>query len=128
MRFIKEDVLNGMAIERQDAIDRCYRLGKQFISHFHKIYKEGKNSLDFNHHCQEMQTWLDSCRDIRLKATNRLVTPSNLIDWFFTATGNIDEDNGFDSYEEIDAYNEFMLALAAHRESKVFDIASKIMY
>ena len=57
-----------------------------------------------------------------------MLTPSNLIDWFFTAAGNIDEYNGFYTYEEIDAYNEFMLALAANKDSNVYVVAMNVLY
>ena len=116
-----------MAVEQMKAIDICYSLGKRFIGHFHKLYKEGKNSESFSHHCQEMQAWLAKCRGLTLKSTKRPLTPCDLIDWFFTATGSIDENNGFYSYDEIDAYNSFMLALAANRDLKVIDAANQVL-
>lgn len=128
MKLIQESTLNEMAIPLNVAIDKCQELGTQFIEHFHKLFSEGKDSSSFCHHCKEMQGWLNKCRLIKLKTTNRHLTPANLIDWFFTATGSIDKDNGFNTYEEIDAYNEFMLALAANRESKVIDVAKQIIY
>lgn len=120
--------LNEMAMSRMDAMDKCIDLGRQFIEHFHKVYAEGKNSKDFVHHCTEMQSWLNYVRSIKLKTTNRYLTPSDLIDWFFTAGECIDADNGFDTYEEIDLYNEFFLALAANKDCKVINIATKLLY
>lgn len=127
MKIIKETTINEMAMDQMKAIDSCYSLGKKFIFHFHKIYKEGKDSPCFKHHCIEMQAWLDKCREFILKSTKRPLTPCDLIDWFFTATGSIDENNGFNSYEEIDVYNDFMLKLASDRKSKVIDVANKIL-
>jgi len=101
--------------------------GKKFIEHFHKIYNEGKTSENFNHHCAEMQCWLDKCRKIKLKSNNKYLTPVNLIDWFFTAGAGIDEDNGFTDYAEIDTYNEFILALAANKDVKVKNVLQEIL-
>lgn len=120
--------LNERAFSRMDAMDKCIDLGKQFIDHFHKIYEEGKNSKDFVHHCTEMQAWLNYVRSIKLKTTKRYLTPSDLIDWFFTAGECIDADNGFDTYEEVDLYNEFFLALAANKDCKVINVATKLLY
>ena len=125
---MKFRVLDEMAHDRADIMIKCQSLGELFIEHFHKLYSEGKDSSDFVHHCHEMQVWLDKGRKLKLKSTGRVLTPSSLIDWFFTAAGNIDEDNGFYTYEEIDAYNEFMLALAANKESNVYDVAMNVLY
>lgn len=116
-----------MAVERQDAIERCYTLGKRFIEHFHKIYKEGSDSDLFSHHCKEMQAWLNRCRSITLKSTNRPITTIELIDWFFTATGNIDEANGFKTQREIEVYNEFVSKLTVDREKSVISAAREVL-
>jgi len=120
-------VLKEMAIERADAIEICLSLGKKFIEHFHKLYAEGKNSPDFNHHCAEMQAWYDKCRILTLKNTKRMISSSNLIDWFFEAGGSIDENNGFTSYDEASAYEEFMLALLANRGLTVKFVAEQVI-
>lgn len=126
-------VLKEMAIERADAIEICLSLGKKFIEHFHKLYNEGKNSPDFNHHCAEMQAWYDKCRILTLKNTKRknttrMISSSNLLDWFFEAGGSIDESNGFDSYEESSVYEDFMLALLANKGTTVKSVAEQILY
>ena len=120
-------VATEQAQRRADAIITCMDLGDLFIQHFHKIYKEGKSSASFSHHCQEMQAWLDKCRKIKLQSTKKYVTSENLVDWFFTAGGLIDEDNGFYNYDEMDVYNSFMSALAANRDLKVIDIANQLL-
>lgn len=112
---------------RFDTIRTCMDLGGKFIEHFHKIYNEGKTSENFNHHRAEMQSWLDKCRKIKLKSTDKYLTPVNLIDWFFTARKGIDEDNGFTDYTEIDTYNEFILALAANKDIKVKNVLQQIL-
>lgn len=112
---------------RFDAIRTCMDLGGKFVEHFHKIYNEGKTSENFDYHCAEMQSWLDKCRKIKLKSTDKYLTPVNLIDWFFTAGRGIDEDNGFTDYTEIDTYNEFILALAANKDIKVKNVLQQIL-
>lgn len=112
--------LNEMAISKSEAMDKCLSLGKQFIEHYHKVYLEGPDSRDFQHHCHEMQTWYNSVRSIKLKNTNRGLTPVNLIDWFFTV-GAIPEDF-LDTDDEIDSYNKFIIELLHDSDSKISDI------
>lgn len=123
----KAPMVEDIIMTRFDTIRTCMDLGGKFIEHFHKIYNEGKTSENFNHHCAEMQSWLDKCRKIKLNSTNRNLTPVNLIDWFFTAGEGIDEDNGFTDYTEIDTYNEFILALAANKDIKVKNVLQQIL-
>lgn len=124
----KAPIVEDIIMTRFDTIRTCMDLGGKFIEHFHKIYNEGKTSENFNHHCAEMQSWLDKCRKLKLKSTNKYLTPVNLIDWFFTAGEGIDEDNGFTDYTEIDTYNEFILALAANKDIKVKNVLQQILY
>lgn len=116
------------AQRRADAIITCMDLGDLFIQHFHKLYKEGKSSNSFYHHCMEMQAWLDKCRKIKLQSTKKYLTSKNLIDWFFTAGGLVDVDNGFTDSNEIESYNNLIIKLATDRDSKVFDIAKSIIF
>lgn len=120
-------IATEQAQRRADAIITCMDLGDLFIQHFHKIFKEGKDSESFSHHCQEMQAWLDKCRKIKLQSTKKYVTPENLVDWFFTAGGLIDEDNGFTSIDEITTYNDLITKLSIDRNSKVFNIAKDVL-
>lgn len=120
--------LDELILSHMDAMDKCIDLGKQFIEHFHKVYAEGKNSKEFVHHCTEMQSQLDCVRSIKLNTTNCYLTPSKLIDWFFAAGGCIDADNGFDTYEEIYLYTDLFLALAANKDCKVINVATKLLY
>ena len=98
---LKEEYLAEMAMSRGAAIDVCMSLGKQFIEHFNKICKEGKLSRDFYHHCQEMQTWYNKVRGIKLRHTKRYIQPTNLYDWFFSCGADIED---FVSKENIDTY------------------------
>lgn len=111
---------------RGDAIDTCSSLGKLFIEHFPKIYSEGIEGKDFPHHCAEMQAWLDKCRAMRLRGSNRHLTQIEQIDWFFTACGAIDEENGFITEDEADAYNRFVILLAGNPIS-VKDAAERVL-
>lgn len=115
-----------MPTSRGDAIDVCSSLGKLFIEHFHKIYSEGIEGKDFPHHCAEMQAWLDKCRAMRLKGSNRHLTQIEQIDWFFTACGAIDEENGFITEDDADTYNRFVILLAGNPIS-VKDAAERVL-
>lgn len=110
-----------MAYERRDAIDRCASLGEKFIEHFHKVYSLGVEDRDFEHHCQEMQSWYDSVKDIVLKSSNRKLSNNQLIDWFFTKGSSTEY--LFKDEVEVDEYNEFIVNLLSNRRSgKVADL------
>ena len=126
-RRISKMTINEMAFSKSEAIDKCIELGEKFIQHFHKLYREGKNSDCFTHHCSEMQAWLDKCRRFKLKNTNDYLTPINLIDWFFTAGQCVDVDNGFNTDKEINTYNTIVIILAADRSINVEDIMKQIL-
>ena len=115
--------LNEMALSKSDAIDRCISLGNRFIEHFLKVIKEGKTHQDFLHHCQEMQAWYDSVRKIKLKLTNKALTKTNLIDWFFTA-GQVPED--FMDEDLVEIYETFYLRLLS-LDKKVVDILRDLL-
>ena len=103
-----------MAYKRAHAINICYDLGKQFSIHFIKICKEGKNSKDFIHHCTEMQGWWDKVNNIKLKENNKIISISNLNDWFFTL-GQDPED--FIPEEYMPVYSRLYLSLLSNREN-----------
>lgn len=84
MNFIKEDILNEMAISRSDAIDKCEELGIKFIEHFEKIIKEPKSS-SVNHWMNEMQRWLDRINKFVLTQNKKLIPTGDKINWFFNA-------------------------------------------
>ena len=113
-------------MEKKDIINRCKYLGNSFIYKFHKIYKEGNSYPNYLSLCQEMQIELDECRNMYLQ--DRLLTPCNLLDWFFTATKEVDESNGFCSYTEIDTYNSFIIVLASDRNSTVLETANRFIF
>ena len=112
-----EDFVKDMSMKRIDAIDRCYSLGKKFIEHFDKIYKN-PTSLDTNHHCDEMQSWYNQVRDITLKEDKKPLSKDCLIDWFFTATGNPDNFMSNPSREELNAYNDFTYNVLLNNDVK----------
>ena len=136
VEFIDKDInqelendINGIAYEmtydRPDAIDRCSSLGKRFVEHFTKVCKEGINSPDFKHHCQEMQSWWDDVKGIKLKDSKKPISISALNDWFFTL-GRDPED--FIPEEYIDFYTKLYLSLLSDRENaKVVDLLSGIL-
>lgn len=105
---LEEQSLNEMAYSRADAMERCYSLGKRFIEHFDKIYKE-PNSQAVNHWCSEMQSWYNNIRDITLKPNNKHLNRTQMRDWFYTFGS--DPTEYFDSLEENEVYEEFIDSL-----------------
>ena len=81
--------LQEMALRRRDAMNRTLDLASKFVEHFDKIY----NNIDsetINHWASEMQAWLNSVLNIKLKETNKPLTLEQKIDWFFTAGSGSD--------------------------------------
>lgn len=109
MKYILK--LSDMAYERQDAIDRCNSLGKKFIEHFDKIYKEPKSQA-VNHWCNEMQGWLNDARNIRLRQNKKPLNYTDLIDWFFVIGSS--SDALFNKEDEVDRYEEFLSKISKY--------------
>lgn len=106
MKFIKESILNEMAMERSDAINRCMELGKKFIEHFDKIMNN-KRSQSVNRWMNEMQGWFDQVDRIILKPKSKKILFTNLIDWFFTVGSSPEEYLN----KNIEEYNDFIIEL-----------------
>lgn len=98
--------VRDMALSRADAMDRCINLGKKFIEHFDKIYKEPKSQAH-NHWEGEMQNWLNSVKQIKLKSTNDIILNGDLRDWFFTAGANPQDFMKNPINEELKIYDNF---------------------
>jgi hypothetical protein len=98
--------ISDMALSRADAMDRCISLGKRFIEHFDKVYKE-PNSQARGHWSGEMQGWLNSVRQIKLKTTNDAILDGDLRDWFFTAGANPQDFMTSPTSEELKVYDKF---------------------
>ena len=108
-----------MAITRSEALDRCQELGKQFIIHFDKIYNE-PTSQARNHWESEMNTWWDKVKDITLKGNKKVLSFSNLHDWFFTACQNIEDFmTSEDKETEEEVYVNFIIKLHQNRDMNV---------
>lgn len=123
MRF---NALNEMAYDRSYVIDKCYSLGTQFIEHFKKTYKLGINDKDFKHHCQEMQTWYDTIKNIVLKYNNKKISNDQLVNWFFTAGSSVEVLFGND--EAGDIYDELIAELISNkRNNKVVNVLSELL-
>ena len=101
------DSVNDMTLSRRDAMDRCIGLGKQFISHFDKIYKN-KNSDDINHWIMEMNTFYKKVKEIKLKESNDEILSGDLRDWFFNAGANVKDFMKNSTYEEEKLYDNFV--------------------
>lgn len=76
--------ITEMAYDRSDAINRCAKVGKQFVNHFNKVMASGgMNDPDFIYHCDaEMASWLDDVRKIVLKYNHKRLNSEQLMDWF----------------------------------------------
>ena len=123
--LIKKEASYEMAYDRPDAIDRCSSLGKRFVEHFITTCKDGINSKDFKHRCQEMQSWWDDVKGIKLKESKKLISISALNDWFFTL-GRDPED--FIPEEYLSIYSLFYLSLLSDRDNaKVEDVLTKLL-
>ncbi len=104
-----------MAMTRQDVIERCISLGKNFIEHFHKVYT--MKSQNFVHHCREMQSWLDSINSIKFKSNLKSLSKTEKMDWFFTVGST--PDYFLKDDEEVSAYENFVVSLLANSELTV---------
>lgn len=115
---------------RPETVDYCIRLGNNFINEFHYLYNYN-TSLDnvlSELVIMKMQKQLDIVRSIQLEDTRKMLTPVNMIDWFFTAGASIDKDQGFNDDAEIDYYNEVILALAANRTLDVKSVIHQTLF
>lgn len=117
--------INEMAFHRSEAIDRCCTLGKKFTKHFEKIYMN-RDSESFNHWASEMQAWFNEVHDIVLKHSNKRISTTQLMDWFFTR-GSTTELIFHANYDIIDKYEIFITKLLNNLNVKkslkeVFDV------
>ena len=123
---MKFNTLNEMAYDRSYVIDKCYSLGMQFIKHFKKVYSLGINDKDFKHHCQEMQSWYDTVKNMVLRYNNKRISNDQLINWFFTAGSSTEVLFGND--EAGDIYGELIGELISNkRNNKVVDILTQLL-
>lgn len=102
--------IDDMSISRADALEKCQNLGKKFIQHFDKVYKN-PDSPSKHHWLSEMQAWYQNIKDIKLKGVDKPLLKQQLIDWFFTAQTNASDYMINPTYAENQAYEEFYLKL-----------------
>ena len=112
-------VLNEMALSRSDAISLCMGLGKQFIIHYKNV---SGNDPAIIHHMQEMQTWWNKVKDISLKPKSKKITDINLVDWFFTAGGDVED---YLDEDLIDEYNNFVVRILNNKNEKLINLLNK---
>lgn len=124
MEFINQNYLTEMAMRRGEATDNCEVLGEKFTEHFNTIAKLGKEDVDFKHHCQELQSWYDRARKIKLKETKKLITKGNLWDWFFTVGQNV-EDVIEEPYQEL--YEDFCFTLLSNTDKTIYEVLSELL-
>ena len=130
MKLIKEQIINEMAMERTDAIDRCISLGNQFLEHFHKLYKTDKDSNlykdNYTHWIIEMQSWYASIKKITLKSNKKYLLKGNIKDWFLDCGGN-PEDIVNMSDKEAEDYDTFSFYLLLNNNVKESLIKSGVI-
>lgn len=98
--------LNEMALDRSDAIDRCVRLGRQFIAHFEKIYNNPH--LETVHHwAKKMQSWFDEIDRIKLRGKSRSLSLPQKINWFYSC-GEYYEEIFDNDTNKIEMYEDFI--------------------
>lgn len=121
-----DSTIVDMALSRVDAMDRCISLGKRFIEHFDKIYKN-PNDSSVQHWKGEMKGWLDSVKEIKLKNTNKPLLNTELHDWFFTAGANVGDFIKSPLTDEITAYDKFIVdCLSMGLDSAFKNIKSEV--
>ena len=125
VNIIKESNLTEMAMDRNRAIAVCMQLGDEFIEHFHKVYLEGVNSINFNHHCSEMTGWYKRVKRIVLSNNKKQISVKQLEDWFFCAGSSYNK--LFDNYDEIIKYKEFVKLLLKNTDTSISDILKCVL-
>ena len=125
VNIIKESNLIEMAMDRNKAIAVCMQLGDEFIEHFHKVYLEGVNSINFNHHCSEMTGWYKRVKRIVLSNNKKQISVKQLEDWFFCAGSSYNK--LFNNYEEIIKYKEFVKLLLKNTDTRISDILKCVL-
>lgn len=121
-----DSTISDMALSRADAIERCISLGKKFIEHFDKIYKN-PNDSSVQHWKGEMKGWLNSVKEIKLKNTNKPLLNTELHDWFFTAGANVEDFISNPMTDEIEAYDKFIInCLSMGLDSAFKNIKSEV--
>jgi len=121
MRFKKvtdeEMSLCEMSLQRKDAVSACLGVGYKFAEHFVKVMTD--NEEDKAHHISEMQAFWDSVKRIRMKSNNKLISNKNLMDWFFSFGGDI-EDIVPVKYK--DTYKELIAKMLEDRTTPISEI------
>ena len=125
VNIIKESNLIEMAMDRNKAIAVCMQLGDEFIEHFHKVYLEGVNSINFNHHCSEMTGWYKRVKRIVLSNNKKQISVKQLEDWFFCAGSSYNK--LFNNYDEIIKYKEFFKLLLKNIDTSISDILKCVL-
>lgn len=125
MKIKKSYYLTEFATNRNVISNRCLDLGILFIGHFRKAFHDTSTEAR-HHHIAEMQAWWDKVRSLRFKGSNKLISSSDLIDWFFTA-GALYGDF-LESDDEVDCYEALIHEMIYDRKKKIQDIWDEIFY
>lgn len=123
----RDEAIQDMALSRADAMERCISLGKKFIQHFDKIYKN-PNDNSVQHWKGEMKGWLNSVKEIKLKNTNKPLLNTEIHDWFLTAGANVGDFIKSPLANEIEAYDKFIIdCLSVGLDSAFRNIKSEVI-
>lgn len=123
MKIKKSYYIREFAERKLRAVEKCETLGRKFIEHFRKAFYDTSEGAR-HHHIAEMQAWWDCVKDIRIKSSNRVISSSDLMDWFFTA-GALYGDF-LESNDEIDCYEALIDEMIYDRKKKIQDIWDEI--
>lgn len=116
---MKIKMLSEQALKRGEVIATCMSLADEFIEHFHKVVKLGVNDVNFKHHCNEMQTWWDKARRIKLKNNKKQISTKELCDWFLTQGSDVESiiEEPYQAFYKI-----FCKKLIDNPDKKIYDI------
>lgn len=114
-KIIDSKTVFDMAMSRADAMEFCMSLGKVFIEHFDKLYKDPKNDAA-KHWSIEMKDKFDKVSSIILKNNNKPILDGNLRDWFFTAGANPEKYMKNPTDEELSDYDSFVTNLLQSKD------------
>jgi len=126
IRMSLNKVINNISIEydkkckilsKDDAVNKCYSLGKLFIDCFCKIYSN-QSSNEVNSLAKKMQELYDEARSIKIKEENHPIFKFDIYCWFICIGENSSDYMDNPSVEQIIKYDDFMVHLLLNDDVK----------
>ena len=124
-RMMKVPYFREQAMKRGIVVEKCNHLGQIFAKHFVKCMNDISHiDVDsLHHHCKEMQSWWNDVRNDKIKSNNKVLTDTNLKDWFFSAGANYEDYVG---YLNVEKYEQFIKALLKDRSQDIYELMCKL--